>query len=181
MIKIDISFNHDNMPFVFTAEVVEGKRHVFEIGERMLADKLFYVLVGLDKNYKGTITGADWSQSETNNVLALGDKTMFVNGTVRKNIYKALRTRMKIKQAKQKTEEVINFYKLKPDDQINDDNMLPVAIARAHFREVKLIVANCFNESEMINDTENEKNNNYQSYIEKNFTNPNAPYIIEIC
>lgn len=158
MLKIDISFRHNGELFAFKVEIEEGGRHIIEVGERMLADKLFFVLCGLDKEFDGVMKGADWSHTKANNILALGDSSMFLKGSVQKNIYKALRTRMKRAEAKQKTQEVINIYNID-----ESSTLMNIALARAHFRDIKLIVANCF-----------------ETFVEKNFTTPTAPFIIEI-
>ena len=126
MLKIDISFKHCDDIYNFKANIKKGIKHTFEIGERMLADKLFYVLCGLEGNI-------DYGIDLKNDILALGDASMFLK-TPQKSIYKALRTRHK--DAKQKTQEMLDLYK--PEMQ------LEIALARAHFRDFKLLVVNCF-------------------------------------
>ena len=144
MLSLNISFKHNGEMFTFTANIPLGTKHIFEIGERILADKLFYVLAGLDNDYQGTMTGADWSHSKDNNVLALGDKSMFIYGSVHRNIYRALRVRANRKTAKAQTREVVEYYELDADASVTGGNMLQVALARSHFRDVKMIVLNCF-------------------------------------
>ena len=114
MLAIDIKFKLKDMDFEFKADVKRGVPYKFEVGERILGDKLFWVLCGLDRAYTGTIEGEGicFNASSWNNVLALGDRSMFIRGTVRRNIYKALRTRVNRKTAKSRTEEVIKLYNL---------------------------------------------------------------------
>jgi len=176
-LKIDVAFKYLGQDFEFKASLNPGQKHVFEIGERGLCDKLFYVLCGLDKDYKGGLEGADWSESKTNSVLALGDRTMFVRGTVETNIYKALRSRMGRGEAKQKTQEVIGIYlpELCAGETITkalvtEFNMLKVALARAHYRDIKLVVINCFETYASADCNE----------VVNHFTNRGVPYIIEI-
>ena len=158
MLLIDIAFKHREIDFKFNAIVQRTKPesdleankqriHTFTIGEPALADKLFWVLCGLDKNFTGTINGEGicFNSSSFNNVLAIGDRSMFVHGTIERNIYKALRTRTDKKTAKQRTQEVLRLYdierlaKLKPIH-LEDDELVTVAFARAHFRKIGLVV-----------------------------------------
>lgn len=148
MLSINISFNHNGLDFTFNDEIEQGKPHTFKVGEQSLADKLFWVLVGLDKDYKGSIDGDGicFNASTWNNVLALGDNSMFLpRSTIRHNIYKALRVRADRKAAKVRTEEIIELYNLhvlaglKPH-YLTDEELTNVALARAHYREIRLVV-----------------------------------------
>jgi len=148
LLSIDITFTFKDTEFSFKAEIELNKPYTFEIGETALTDKLFWVLVGLDKSYKGKINGEGicFNPSSWNNVLALGDKTMFVRGSVYKNIYKALRVRANKKAALERTEQVIDHYDLRHLSKLNiklltQEELLRVAVARAHFRKIALIVA----------------------------------------
>ena len=147
MLKIDIAFRLNDIDFTFKADVKRGEVYTFNAGEPILADKLFWVLCGLDKNYKGTIEGEGicFNASTFNNVLALGDRTMFIRGSVERNIYKALRVRAGRKTALQRTQEVIGLYNLQKLAKLNiklleDEELLTVALARAHFRKIGLLV-----------------------------------------
>lgn len=147
MLTIDISFKLNDIDFNFKTEVKRGEVYTFNAGEPILADKLFWVLCGLDKNYEGEVKGEGicFNPSTFNNVLALGDKTMFIRGSVERNIYKALRVRAKPKIAKVRTQEVIELYKLKKLAKLNiklleDGELMTVALARAHFRQIGLVV-----------------------------------------
>lgn len=130
----------------FKAEVKCGIPHIFEVGERILADKLFYILTGLSKEYQGSIEtdDIDFSHSADNTVLALGDATMFINGTVKKNLHKALKLRRK--DFKEKTIEALETYNLDGNKKIkhlSDEELLRLSLARAHYRKIDLIVAHC--------------------------------------
>jgi ABC-type taurine transport system ATPase subunit len=145
--RIDIKFRFKDLDFEFKADTELGKPYNFDIGEPVLADKLFGVLAGLDLDFSGTINGNGvcFNASERNNVLALGDNSMFIKGSVRKNIYKTLRIRTDRKTAKQRTEEVIRLYNLENSadlniNRLNGDELLKVSLARAHFREVRLVI-----------------------------------------
>jgi len=147
MLTIDIKFKLREIDFEFKAEVKPGETHTFNVGEESLADKLFWVLCGLDRKYEGKVEGEGvcFNASTWNNVLALGDVTMFIGGTIRRNIYKALRVRANRKTAKQRTEEVIRLYDLQvlaglKTKHLSDEELLHVAIARAHFRKIALVV-----------------------------------------
>jgi len=142
-----MSFKFKDLDMEFKAEVERGKPHTFTVGEPALADKLFWVICGLDHGYTGTIKGEGVSFGPTawNNVLALGDSTMFVRGSVRKNIYKALRIRSDRKTAKERTEEVIEKYGLQvlaglKVKLLSDDELMTVSLARAHFRKIALVI-----------------------------------------
>ena len=156
MFNIDIAFKHNDIDFKFQANIARGKPHTFEVGEQMLADKLFWVLCGLDKNYTGTIEGEgiSFAASSFNNVLALGDKTMYIRGSAERNIYKALRVRAKRKLAKERTEQVIKLYNLERLAKFNiklleDDELLTVSLARAHFRKIRLVIFKNLNNIEI--------------------------------
>ena len=151
MLKIDLNIKNDDIKIPFKFEVEIGKPHFVETGEPILRDKLFWALCGLDQNNRdvsGTIDGEGicFNASTFNNVLALGDRGMFIRGSVRRNIYKALRTRSNRKIAKQRTDEVINLYKLENLAKMNvklleDDELLTVSLARAHYRKIALVIA----------------------------------------
>jgi ABC-type iron transport system FetAB ATPase subunit len=135
--------------FIFNIEIKKGEPYTFEVGEKELADRLFYVLCKLDTNYDGTIgdpdNEIDFSNTPQNNVLALGDRTLFINGTIYRNIYLPLRARHNRAEAKQKTQEIIKTYNLNPKQKmktLSDDEILTLALARAHFREPKLVIIN---------------------------------------
>jgi ABC-type transport system involved in cytochrome bd biosynthesis fused ATPase/permease subunit len=191
MLAINVAFVLNGLSFSFSADIPEGGRHVFAVGERVLADKLFYVLCGLDRDYSGKIScddaagkRVDFSKSKRNNVLAIGDRTMFISGTVRHNIYRAMRARTARKTARERTEEVIKLYKLGDIAGLpiknfmhSTDTLLRVALARAHFREASLIVANCF---VTYVDSVEEAEKTASQYTEKSFTMSAKPYIIEI-
>jgi ABC-type nitrate/sulfonate/bicarbonate transport system ATPase subunit len=137
------------MKFDFTDLVERGKPYTYNVGERALADKLFWVLCGLDAGYTGTISGDGlcFNRSSFNNVLALGDRTMFIRGSVRRNIYKALRLRTDKKTAMARTDEVIGLYNLRKLETFNvklltGEELITVALARAHFRKIGLVVFN---------------------------------------
>jgi len=149
MLAIDIKFKLKDMDFEFKADVKRGVPYKFEVGERILGDKLFWVLCGLDRGYEGKIEGEglSFNASSFNNILALGDRSMFVRGNVRRNIYKALRVRAHRKIAKARTEEVIKLYHLEriesfKTDLLDDKELLNVALARAHYRKIGLVVFN---------------------------------------
>ncbi|MCL2846414.1 MAG: hypothetical protein FWE38_01865 [Firmicutes bacterium] len=133
MMNIKLSFTHMGTPFDFDIVLEAGVPYRLEIGEAMLCTRVFECLVGLDKNcvYEH---GFDVSRSPSNNVLALGDKTMFIRGDAYRNVYKALRTRFKRKVAKQHAGRIIAEY--------NPQTPLEVALARASMRDVKLVVVN---------------------------------------
>jgi len=148
LLLINIKFKFKDLDLEFKADIERNKPYTFEIGEEMLSDKLFWILVGLDKNYEGEITGEGvcLNASSWNNVLALGDKGMFIRGTVYKNIYKALRVRSKRAEAKNRALEVIKLYNLELLSSIKihlltDEELLRVATARAHYRKIALVVA----------------------------------------
>ena len=147
MLSIDIKFKLREIDFEFKTVVQRGEPYTFNVGEESLADKLFWVLCGLDGKYEGKIEGEGvcFNASTWNNVLALGDVTMFIRGTIRRNIYKALRVRADRKTAKQRTEEVIKLYGLEVlaglrTKYLSDEELLRVAIARAHFRKIAFVV-----------------------------------------
>ena len=147
MLNIDIKFKFRDLDFEFTAQVKRGEPYTFNVGEQSLADKLFWVLCGLDAKYEGKIEGEGicFNASTWNNVLALGDTTMFISGTIRRNIYKAIRVRNDRKTAKQLTEEVIKLYGLEvlaglKVHYLSDEELLRVSIARAHFRKIGLVI-----------------------------------------
>jgi len=147
MLNIDISFKLNDIDFAFNTQVKRGDVYTFEVGEPILADKLLWVLTGLDKGYSGKIEGEGvcWNASSWNNVLALGDPTMFVRGSVRRNIYKALRVRADKKTAMARTEEIIEKYGLQVLAGLNvkllsDEELLRVAVARADYRKIALVV-----------------------------------------
>jgi ABC-type lipopolysaccharide export system ATPase subunit len=149
MLKIDISFKFKDLDFSFKADINRGEPYIFEVGERALADKLFWVLCGLDKGYTGTIQGEGvcFNASTWNNVLALGDRTMFLRGSVQRNIYKALRVRSNRKISLERTEEVIKLYNLEhlrkmSISLLEDDEIFAVSLARVHYRKIALIVYN---------------------------------------
>ena len=131
MLKINLSFNHLGEVYTFDLELKKGEIHKFEIGERMLADKLFWCLCGVDRDCEYNVD-IDLKKD----ILALGDGTMFLAGSVQKNVYKALRIRHKRKDAKRKLAEILGMYDL--------DEALDVAIARAHFRDFRVLIVNCF-------------------------------------
>ena len=147
MLVIDISFKLRDLDFVFKANTKRGEVYTFEIGEPILADKLFWVLCGLDPFYKGSIEGEGvcFNMSTWNNVLALGDTSMFVRGTVRRNIYKAIRVRCDKQTAKTRTEEVIALYGLEvlaglKVKLLSPEELLNVSLARAHYRDIALVL-----------------------------------------
>jgi len=147
VLLIDINFKFKDLDFNFSATVKRGETYTFNVGEVALADKLFWVLAGLDKGYTGKIDGEGicYSASSWNNVLALGDRSMFIRGSVKKNIYKALRIRANKKTARERTQEVLTLYGLKKFEKFNinlleDDELIIVALARAHYRKIGLVV-----------------------------------------
>ena len=147
MLTIDIKFKLREIDFEFKAQIKRGESHTFKVDEESLADKLFWILCGLDTKYEGKIEGegVSWGASTWNNVLALGDTSMFISGTARRNIYKAIRVRADRKTAKQRTEEVIRLYGLEvlaglKTKYLSDEELLRVAIARAHFRKIGLVI-----------------------------------------
>jgi len=147
MLLIDIAFRFKDLDFTFSATVRRGEVHDFATGEPALADKLFWVLCGLDQDYTGKIDGEGicFNASSWNNVLALGDRSMFIRGSVRRNIYKALRIRADKKTARARTEEVIKLYNLERIAGFNinlleDNELTTVAMARAHYRKIGLVV-----------------------------------------
>ena len=136
MLVVNLSFKHLGEQYSFNLQLKCGEVHKFEVGERMLADKLFWCLCGLDGDCQYKINVSGQNISFKNDILALGDGTMFLDRSVDKNVYKALRVRHKRKEARQKTSEVMKIYEL--------ESALDVAIARAHFRNFKLLIVNCF-------------------------------------
>lgn len=151
MLKIDISFKIKELTFTFNEDIAMGSVFKFDVGVDYIAAKLFDVLTGLDDDYNGMIVDTDEvvnrSHSALNNVLALGNRTMFVRGSVRRNIYKALRARNKRAQAKVLTEELITTRGLldiadTAVKSLSNADLLRVAVSRAHFRDVRLIVVN---------------------------------------
>lgn len=125
--KFNFTINHDDLEIPFSGELVKGRPHTIEIGEPILADLVFEQFFSL-----------------CDNVLALGDSTMFLRGlSVRHNIYKVLRFRNNRKTAKKKTTEALKIYKLNPKTKIkhlSPAELLNVALARAHFRKPELVV-----------------------------------------
>ena len=152
MLTINLAFKFRNLDFKFEATVRRGEVHNFEkqypdLFEPALRDKLFWVLCGLDRGYTGKIEGEGlcFNASSFNNVLAIGDRSMFVRGSVRRNIYKALRLRADRKTAQKRTDEVIELYNLKKLENLNvklleDGELVTVALARAHFRRIGLVI-----------------------------------------
>ena len=147
MLEIDIKIKHNNMEFPFKASVKRGEIFTFAVGEEIMRDKLFWALCGINKDYTGEIKGEGicFNSSTFNNVLAIGDRSMFIRGSVTRNIYKALRVRADKQTAKSRTDEVIKLYGLERLSKLNvkllDDNeLLTVALARAHFRKIGLVV-----------------------------------------
>jgi len=148
LLSIDIKFTIEDTEFPFEAEIKPGNQHTFTVGDPAVMDKLFWVLVGLDKNYQGEIRGEGicFKASSWNNVLALGDRSMFISGTVYKNIYKAMRVRANRTTSRQRTEEVIEKYDLQLLSKMNiklltEEELMRIAVARAHFRKIALVVA----------------------------------------
>ena len=147
MLFIDIKFTLKDLEYPFSASVRRGEVHTFDVGEASLADKLFWVLCGLDPIYSGKIDGEGlcFNASSWNNILALGDRSMFIRGSVRRNIYKALRIRANKETARQRTEEVIKLYGLEKLSKfkislLDDEELINVAQARAHYRKIGLVV-----------------------------------------
>jgi len=129
----------------FTATVERGVPHIFEVGEPILADKLFYALIGLNKDFEGGVEAGDvnFSRTPANTVLALGDKSMFLKGIVKRNLHKALKLRHR--DYKEKAQEVSGKFELDPSTKIKNlspKELLNLALARAHFRKVDLVVIN---------------------------------------
>ena len=130
MFSLDLSFKFKDVDFSFKAECEKGKPHIFEAGEEALADRLFAELIfsGLEPN-----------------ILALGDKTMFIRGSVSRNIYKALRFRSNKKTARSQLETALDEYSLRDIaqrniKQLSDEQLFAVALARSHFRTADLLV-----------------------------------------
>ncbi|MCL2850983.1 MAG: hypothetical protein FWE01_01305 [Firmicutes bacterium] len=172
MLKINLKIVHQGIPFIFSAEIEQGKPHTFEIGEEQLADKLFFLLSGLKPlppqqsllqtmryqhpdivvpkgidEISDSLDIVNFSRSSLNNVLAIGDPTMFLSkGTsVYKNVYTVLRARDTKVDAKQKTDEVIKHYQLDPKSKLknlSDNQLLALSLARSHFRVPKFIIVN---------------------------------------
>jgi len=175
MLKVNLEVEHHGTLFTFTAEVQKGIPHTFEIGETQLADKLFHTLCGLTKSKNpqenpektpkeitkkypppiktlaliDTDNQLNLSKSPENNILALGDPTMFLapSSSIKKNIYRALRSRHSRPDSKQKTSELLSTYfpntspktKLKT---LDSNQLLTLSLARSHYRTPKLIIIN---------------------------------------
>ena len=147
MLNIDIKIKHLDIEFPFKANIKRGEVFEFPVGEPILRDKLFWILCGLKSDFEGEIKGEGicFNASVFNNVLALGDRSMFIRGDVTRNIYKALRVRADRKTAKARTQEVIGLYDLEKlaklkIDYLEDDELLVVSLARAHYRQIGLVV-----------------------------------------
>ena len=131
--NVDVIIKHHDLEIPIKFELEKNKPHVIDVGEEQFADRLFAVLCGLE----------DIKFSD--DVLGLGDKTMFVNGTIYKNIYKVLRIRFPRKESKEKTEQVIELYKLdgkKKIKSLSDSELYEVALARSYYRQPELVVIN---------------------------------------
>jgi len=121
-----------NFDFGIASGTLErGVVHTIEIGEEQLAQSLFERFWDL-----------------TDEVLALGDTTMFLRGrSVRHNIYKVLRLRTNRADAKQKTDEVISMFGLNPKTKVkklSEGELLSLALARSYFRTPELVVIKKF-------------------------------------
>ena len=120
-----------------------GVPHRLNINEPILADRIFALLCGLSNDGEVSFEPnvVNYSSSVANNVLALGDSSMFVRGSVKKNLRKALRARIHDKaQVNKKIQELCHAYNLSPSDKVTDSNKLAVALARSSIREPKLVV-----------------------------------------
>ena len=152
--NINLKFKFRGAEYTFQKEVVTGEVATFEIGEESLADKLFAILSGLDNGFcEGVWEGTphkeiNFMQSKYNNVLALGEGSMFGRGDIKKNLYRAYRLRAdKVVAAAQlaaqgEIPQVKAILDLKPKN-LDSAQMLDFALARAYHRNVKLVVMNC--------------------------------------
>jgi len=189
MFNLGVTIYHNGEKFSFSADIKRGEIFSFDIGEKVLADKLFYCLVGLEKcenfeEYKKCCeeVGVNLGFNKGSNILALGDNSMFLNSSVYKNIYRVIRVRSGRKRAKEMTKEILELYGLegreniclnKGDKESGKEILLKTAVARSCFRDIRLVIVN----------TVESYINSAQEFIDlslKDFTEDSRPYIIEI-